>query len=391
MKPRFPVGRAEKRQALLRAVEGVRDVLAARAAEAEELRTLPPASVTALRDSGLFLLKLPAVLGGAEADPVTQLDVIEAVTYIDPAAGWCLFIGAAGVGMSGAFLPDTAIAQMFSGDRVPTLAGALMPGTAVSVSGGYRVTGRWSWGSGIRHAEWLSAQAVVNRAGGGPREVIACVFPAARAEIHDNWHVVGMKGTGSCDFSVSDLFVPEEFTYNLARSGPRRGGPLYRLGWPGFVTNEHAAFALGVGRRALDAIIELAQSKRRGYGKQVPLAERAVFQRAVGEGDLRLRAARALVVEVLEKAWTTVCEGRQPEPRLQAEMRSAAALVTDVALEIATSAFRYGAGTAVFLSHILQRCLRDLYVAATHLMVSDSSYENYGQFLLGLPGADPMG
>ncbi|MGH8007132.1 MAG: hypothetical protein ACREQ3_08990, partial [Candidatus Binatia bacterium] len=149
MTPRFPGERQEKRQALLHAVDSVRDILAAGLPEGEELRTLPPASVAALRDSGLFLLKTPTVLSGAEADPVTQLDVIEAVSYIDPAAGWCLSICADTVGLSGAFLSDAAVAQIFPGDHVPTVAGTIKPGKAIPVQGGYRVTGRWSWGSGI--------------------------------------------------------------------------------------------------------------------------------------------------------------------------------------------------------------------------------------------------
>jgi alkylation response protein AidB-like acyl-CoA dehydrogenase len=157
------------------------------------------------------------------------------------------------------------------------------------------------------------------------------------------------------------------------------------------VINEHVAFALGVGRRALDEILELAQSKRRGYAKQVALADRPVFQRAVAEADLRLRAARLLALEVFERAWQTVCAGRPPEPRLQAEMRSAATFVTDVALDVTAIAFRYGGGSTVWLNSMLQRCLRDLYVGASHLMVNDSAYENYGQFLLELPDADPMG
>jgi len=156
------------------------------------------------------------------------------------------------------------------------------------------------------------------------------------------------------------------------------------------IINEHAGFALGVGRRALDEILALAQPKRRGYAKQVALTDQGVFQRAVGEAELRLRAARALVMEVFERAWQTVCAGQIPSPRLQAEMRSVATFVTDVALDVATTAFRYGGGSAVWLTSMLQRCLRDLSVAASHLMVNDSSYENYGQFLLGRPDADPM-
>jgi alkylation response protein AidB-like acyl-CoA dehydrogenase len=391
MKQKFPTERAEKRRALLQAVDNVRDILAANAEEAEAIRTLPQASVAALRESGLFTLKLPAVLGGAEADPVTQIEVIEAVSYIDPATGWSFFIGTGGGSMC-AFWPDEAIAQMFRGGRIPTLAGAFrIGGKAVAVDGGYRVTGRWSWASGIRHAEWVAAHVLVERPGSDRPEPRIVVVPASDLTIHDTWHVAGLKGTGSCDFSLTDCFVPEGFTFDSQAMQPQRGGPLYQLGLPGLLVNELAGFALGVSRRALDAIIELAHTKRRGYGKQTPLAERAVFQRVLGESDLRLRAARGLIIETFEKAWQTVCTGRRPEPALQVEMSSATTWVTDVALEVTTQAFRYGGGTAIHLNHILQRCLRDLQVGASHLMVSDASYERHGQCLLGLPGVDPMG
>ncbi len=391
MKQLFPTEREEKRQALLQAVDNVRDILAANADEAEAMRTLPQATVAALRDSGLLALKTPVVLGGAEADPMTQFDVLEAVSYIDSSAGWCLGIGAAALGLAAALLPEVAVARIFAGDGIPTMAGALMPGKAVAVDGGYRVSGRWSWASGIRHAEWVTATVLVNHDEGHPPDLRMLIVPATQVEILDNWYVAGMKGTGSFDFALSDIFVPAAFSYDLVALQPQRGGPLYNLGIPGFVIYEHAAFALGVARRALDAIIQLAQSKGRGYGKAVPLASRAVFQRTVAEGDLRLRAARALMFEVMEKAWATVSAGRRLDLHQQAELRGATTWVNDVALEVTTAAFRYGAGSAVRLDNILQRCLRDLQVEVSHLMVNDSAYENYGQFLLGLPTADPMG
>ena len=386
----FPSERQEKRAVLLQAVEQVRETLVAEIDTAEEARTLPNASVTALREAGLFRMKLPAELGGAEADPVTQLEVIETVTTINPSAGWCMFIGAAIVGMAGAFLPDKTIAELFPNGHAPTMAGGLMPGKAVPEDGGYRVNGRWSWGSGIRHAEWVLTQTLVDHGNDMP-EVRATVFPIKQTEVIDNWHVVGMKGTGSCDYAVHDLFVPEAYTFGLGTTPPQRGGPLYLMGWPGYVANEHAAFALGIARSALDAITDLARSKKRGYGPQKRLAERSIFQRMVAEADLKLRGTRLVVIDILEKAWQTASAGQVPGPALQAEMRSAAALATDVALEITNSAFRYGAGSAVRLENVLQRCLRDLNTAAAHLMVSDASYENYGQFLLDLPDADPMG
>jgi indole-3-acetate monooxygenase len=388
---KFPTDCDEKRQVLLKAVEQVRGTLQAGADAAEANATLPQATVQALDDAGLFALKLPAVLGGAEADLVTQLEVLEAISYIDTSAGWCTLIGAAAIASPGAFLGNEAIAQMFTGGQVPRAAGAFMPsGRAVPVDGGYRVSGRWAFASGIQHAQWVSATVRVIQDSAATPALRRVVVPVAAVQIHNNWQVMGLQGTGSCDFSLTDLFVPAHFSWDVQRDRPQRGGPLYRLGMPAFVSNEHVAFALGVGRRALDTLLDLAQFKQRGYGQASTLAARPAVQRALGESELRLRAARALAVETYEKAWATVCAGQTLPPRLQAELRSVATLATEVAVEVTTQMFRYSGGTALYTTSVLQRCLRDINAAAQHLMVSDAAYENYGQFLLGLPDADPM-
>jgi len=391
MSQRFPVEREKKRKVLLETVESVREVLAAHADAAEALGTLPTVTVDALKTSGLLALKLPAVLGGAEADPVTQIETLEAVTRIDTSARWCTMIGAACIGWPSAFLDDEAIAHVFAESALPTAAGTFRPaGTAVPVAGGYRVNGRWWFASGIQHAQWTLAGTRVVRDHPSPPELRMVIFPTREAHIYDNWQVAGLQGTGSCDFSVTDLFVPEIFTWDMMGAQPQRGGPLYRIGLPGLVTNEHAGFALGAGRCALDAIIAQAQCKERGLRQQSLIASRPVFQRAVGESDLRLRAARALVLEIHEEAWATVCEGRTPAARLQAEMRSVATFATEVAAEVVTWAFRSGGGTALYHTNLLQRCLRDINAAAQHALVSDIAYENHGQFALGLPEATPM-
>lgn len=357
---------------------------------AEAAATLPLATVDALDEAGLLALKLPEVLGGAEADPVTQFEIIEAMANIDASTAWCMMVGATSLALPGAFLPDDAIAQMFEDSRPPRAAGVFMPtGQAIRVAGGYRVNGRWAFASGIRHSQWILASA--RRFGGGEENLrkLTFVFPAASAQIHDNWQVAGLQATGSCDFSVTDLFVPDAFAWDPDLARPRRGGPLYSLGLPGFVANEHAAFAIGLGRRALDALIEIAGTTQRGL-KVSFLAGRPTVQRAIAQGDLRLRAARALAIEIYEAAWGTVRSGAAVTPRLQSEMRSVAIFATEVALDVTESAFRYAGGRALFLSHVLQRCWRDMNAAAQHFMVSDMTYENHGQFLLGVPGADPM-
>ena len=163
---RFPADRQKKRKVLLDAVASVRETVSACADESERLGTLAPAAVDAIRDAGLFTLKLPMPLGGAEADPVTQCEVIEELAYIDAAAGWCLMIGATAVGRPGAFLPDEAIAEMFPNGRIPTAATATsISGEAIPVDGGYTLTGRWPFASGVRHAEWMVAGAKGARKG----------------------------------------------------------------------------------------------------------------------------------------------------------------------------------------------------------------------------------
>lgn len=392
VRSRFPVEPRAKRAALLAAVEAILPVVTAHAPEGEALNTLPPPVVEALHATGLLTLKLPAVLGGAEADPATQFDVIEALSAIDPSTGWCLMIGGTGIGLPGAFLADAAIDEMFADGRMPRGAIVAMPmGEALPVKGGYRLTGRWPFASGVPHADWVTLGAKVMRDDGMPPLPRLFVVPAASVKIHDNWHVAGLKGTGSADVSVTDVLVPEAFTWDRLNTAPRRGGALYRIGHPGFVANEHAAFAIGVGRGALDRVMQLARSKRRSFAAEPSSIEsRPVFQRWVGIADLKLRAAKALVLEIYEEAWGLAEKGEVPPPRVQAAIRSATAYATEVAADVTMEAFRFGGGEAAYEGNQLQRYLRDINVGAQHLMVSAVAYENHGQFLMGLPGADPL-
>lgn len=386
----FPSDRQEKRQALLERVESVRDAVMACADEAETTSTLPMAAVEALERAGLFALKLPTEFGGAEADPVTQIEVIEAMAMYDSSAAWNMMIGATNIALSAVMLSREGMEKIFANGIVPRAAGVGMPsGTAVPVEGGFVVNGRWRFASGIRHSHWLSGGVRVDRGDAESGEIRRMSFPTEQALIQDDWQVAGLKGSGSNGFSVSDLFVPEELTWVMT-DGPKRGGPLYTLGRSGFVANEHAAIALGLARRALKAIVGLAQTKMRGSTSRTLIASRPTFQRAIGEADLRLRAVRALTMEVFERAWQVVCDGNAPDPKLQTEMRGCATLATDVAVEVTSLAFRYGGGEALYLSGELQRCHRDMDAAAQHLFVSDLVYENLGKFALGLPDAVDM-
>ncbi len=384
-----PTNCLETRNNLLAAAKSIAGALEEQVPEDEQNCTLSAKTVTALEEAGMFRLKLPAVLGGAEADPATQILVLEELTYANIAAGWCAMVGATAAALSGAFLPDAAIETIFPSGRVPRGAVVAMPiGKTEIVNGGYRLSGRWPFASGIRHSEWIAAGATVQRDGGTERRMM--VFPTASAEIHDNWHVAGLKGTGSCDFSVENLFVPESFSWERMEP-PQRGGPLYRIEHPGFVANEHAGIAIGVARRALDAFTKREAEKQRGYtDSRASLGARPAVQRMIGAGNLRLRAARALAIEINDMAWETACAGERLSNRLQGELRAVATHCTDVALDIVTEAFRYSGGGAIYQKNILQQCLRDMNAAAQHLMVSEVSYENLGQMILGVPDVNPM-
>ena len=388
----FPEQREAKRQALLDAVESLRGVFLAGSDEGEAAGTLPQSTVDAIYDSGLFSFKTPQILGGAEADAMIQMDVIEAASRIESAAGWCLMIGAGSLSGMAAFLPNEAIDEIFVGGTAPKTAGVAAPtGKATLVEGGYRVSGRWAFASGIRHSQWVGFGAMVAD-GNSTLQQVRMVVPTSQVQIHDNWDVLGLRGTGSCEFSLSDVFVPQRFTWGGTEAKPLRGGPNFLLGRPGMQTTGHCGFALGVGRRALDAVTELAKQKKRGYrGNEVLVADRGSFQRFLGESDLRLRAAKALCMETIEEAWESVCQGITPPPPLQIRLRASGTYSTTEASDIVSQAFRFGGGTAMYNSHILQKCLRDINASAQHQMVSDRAYENHGQFILGFPGANPMG
>jgi alkylation response protein AidB-like acyl-CoA dehydrogenase len=396
----LPQERQAKRRAILEAVEGLREVASAHAAEAESLETLAPAVVEAIAASGLWALKLPAELGGAEADPLTQIEAIEAMAAIDTSAGWALMIGATSIGWPGAFLPEAGVRRMFSHTgRLPRAAGiGGVAGTAVPVDGGYRITGRYPFSSGIRHAEWVIGAAPVVGGEDGPPEARGFVVPIEDATVDlDSWHVAGLKGSGSHDFSVEDLFVPAEMTWDrtiMMNGTPERGGAIFRLGMPAFTANEHCGYALGCAKRALELIGEMSRKQRRSGATLMAIGDRPVFQHFYGESHARLQAMRAHAMQFFESLWQTASGGQVPDARAQAEARACTVIVTDTCVDIVNHAFHYAGGSALQESNLLQRYWRDINASAQHMAVSNAAYEAYGQVLLGIesgPQSSPGG
>ncbi len=373
----FPADREANRQYLLDAADSIHDVLVANRDKTEDMRTLAPESVNALRDSGLFKLKAPREVGGAEAHPVVQMDVIEAVAQADPAASWCMLITSAVAGGNMARLSEEALDEVLQ-QGFPFMVGSLRPGgSARRVEGGFHVSGRWAWGSGLPHADYVSIPVFCE----DPAPMIHAVVPIDRVTLHDTWHVLGMKGTGSGDYELDDVFVPDAYVTPISRP-QQRGGALYRMGMPGYVVNEHGCFAYALGRLAIKTLIDSAVEKKRGYLGGTSLADREIFQREISRSTQRMNACRLLMADAVERLFDASTDG-PASPQIQADARAAAVWCTDEAIDVVSTLFRYAGGSAVMLDSVMQRYLRDLYTVQSHLVVSDIAYEEQGKHLLG--------
>jgi indole-3-acetate monooxygenase len=395
MLAKLPKEQETKRNALLAHVERIAPILQASGGKSEEIATLAPETVTALRDAGLFQLKLPAVMGGAEADPVTEMLVLEAIAYHDFTSGWCTMVGATAVASLGAFLPQPGLDRVFVNGHIPTAAISFFPaGRAVREKGGYRVSGRWRFNSGIRHSEWVVGGTVVEgteKENDGKPLVIFTAFPTGDVTLYDNWRdVVGLRGTGSCDCSVENYYLPEHlsFVWDLLNPKPRRGGPSFLFPPFSFVAKEHGSVAIGSARRALDELIKIATTTR-GTFRASKLDERQVVQRKIAEADLKIRAIRALMHQRYEELYDKARSGRPLDGADIADVRTMGVYATDIAIDVATTAYHFAGNTGLRHPHVLGRLLRDLNTAGLHQVMSDTSYENHGKFLLGIP-ADPL-
>jgi alkylation response protein AidB-like acyl-CoA dehydrogenase len=334
-------------------------------------------------------------MGGAEADPVTEMLVLEEIAYHDMTSAWCTMVGATAIASLGTFLPQAWLDLVFRDGRIPTAAISFFPaGRATREGSGFRVNGRWRFGSGVRHAEWVVGGTVVegtDEENGGRPIVMFSAFPISDVTIHDNWRgVTGLRGTGSCDFSVENRYLPKElsFVWDLLEPKPARGGPSYLFPPFSYVAKEHGSVAIGAARRALDELIAIATTTR-GMFRASKLSERQVVHRFVGEADLKIRAARALMHERYDRLYESTAAGDLPDGAEIADVRAMAVHATDVAIKTATMAYHFAGNTGLHHPHVVGRLLRDLNTAGIHQVVSDTAYENHGKFILGLP-ADPL-
>ena len=350
----------------------------------ERERRLPEALVDELRTTGLMRACVPAELGGSEPSPGTVLNSAERIARGDASTGWCVSIAATS-SLLAAYLPAAGAGEIF-GDQRTVAAGVWAPrGKALVVEGGIRVSGRWSFCSGISHSEWLFAGCVLDGGQAGEEGPILRVaaLPTGELEVLDTWRTSGLCGTGSHDAQADDLFVPDHHVLAL-QDGPRVQAPLYRFPIFGFFALSIAAAALGNARGAIDELRELAAGKT-AQGSSRVLAERHATQAAVGEAEAALRAARALYYEAIEEAWAAAHGDAPVAESLRLGLRLAATHAVRTSAEVARSMYDLGGGTAIYEDSPLQRRFRDAHAATAHFQVNPATWELAGRLLLGLP------
>jgi indole-3-acetate monooxygenase len=358
---------------------------------AEAQRQLPPEAVATLRDAGLFDLWVPRAHGGLELDPLASMQVFEELGRIDGSVGWvvsnCSFIA-----YLCQVLPDEGSAEIFANPRTVVAGAVNPPGIAIPVEGGYRVSGRWPFGSACHFADWLGTFCLIMD-GEAPRMdadgnpvLLQVMLAREEAEILDTWHVLGMRGTGSADFQVQDIFVPERRSVALAaldQPGSAHGGPLYRFGlW--IDPLRIASTALGVARAALEAFIELAATKTPNF-TQTALADRSNVQDAVARARAQIDAARSYITTTVSDAWEFVqSEG---SPRITVNEGVPLGLAASFGMQSAVQAVdlvhAMAGTTAIREEYPFQQYFRDVHTLSQHAIASANRFESLGKILLG--------
>lgn len=375
----------------LETARALSDLIVGAAAKSEQQCFLDEAVVDALRRAGLFATLVPACLGGLEADPVTAVELVEEVSRSDGSTGWTLMANMVTSAIAGAYLGDEAVERIFaSGPHVPC-AGQLAPkGVAVWEDGGWRIQGRFGFGSGSRHAEWMLGgfrelrDGEVERLETGLPSVLGVFVPRSGVQFLDNWDVMGLLATGSYDYEIVDQHAPAPFAFPLFTAQPRRGGPLYLLGVHGLTAVSHAGFALGVARRALDELADLARTKRR-LGQDLLVAG-PTFQRDFALAEAAFRSARAYVRASFGSIYQAAGSDEITLEQ-RADIRMATTHATESAAVIVGFAYRSAGSDGLRNGNVIQRCFRDIHAGTQHLFVDEKTMVDAAKVLLAQ--ADP--
>jgi alkylation response protein AidB-like acyl-CoA dehydrogenase len=364
-------------------------IMRKRSAEIEKNRRLPADVVQMLRDAGIFRIGFSRAWGGPEMTAMEQTEVIEAISYGDPSVGWCAKLGS-DIGLHANFLDQEEAHRMFPSIDMHT-AGVLLPiGRADRVPGGYRLNGRWSFGSGSTHADWVISGAFVyengepyaSPDGSNPHESRLFLAPREHIENIDTWYTIGLCGTGSCDYTLTDVFVPENHTVTF--DNPKvPNGPLVQ---PDIVQRSLCGVPLGTARAALDHVREIAMS-RVDWRAGTPWREMEHVQITLAECEVDYFTARAGVYRALERQWEVTAADGGTLDDLTPDERIAPGMTGWQAFRMAKSVLlrlcELVGAASIRSDDPLNRWMRDTVTMCQHLNAKDRVTQSAGAYLLG--------
>jgi indole-3-acetate monooxygenase len=352
--------------------------------QAEQERTIPPALVDVLYETGVFRTFLPRELGGLEVNPVEWLDMVEELSRVNGSVGWLAMINAGGTR-----LPPAVVREIMAAHGRWIAASNLgrIGGRAYRVEGGYRVSGRWPFASGCPHSVFFSGQSllcddsdqpVLNPDDGQP-VILFTTWPIEPGHILDTWDGLGLRGTGSHDIVVEDQFVPDRFVSAGMRDRVYPG-PLYS---GQFLFMAHAAHAVGIARAAIDAFVELCNlPPAPGSRRQSSLGKTQTQQVAAGRADALVRAARLFAWDATARAYEAATLGEAIPYDVRILMGESMVFAVRSSKEAVDLVYEAAGASSVYHGTTLERCFRDIHTAAQHIIVTENRYDSIGQYYL---------
>ena len=362
-------------------VESIAPTLRANGAESVRLRTLAPASVAALEEIEAFKLSGPREVGGLDAHPTTQLEAFVDLARADVSAGWCTMVQSMVAGLVGAHLREGQAFDRAFGTSYPKFSGTTNPeGTAQPVDDGYRLNGRWSYASGIRHCDWvlggvllLDEQGQQRTAENGAPLWTAMAIPTDEIEIEDSWHVTGLQGTGSPHYRAHDLVLSADHEMPFGGAPPRRGGAWHDIPMTTFLVVGVAASCIGIAEQALDLFREHSTRVRFSTGRALGL--RSSVRHDFSVAAQSVEAARVYAGHVLAGAWEQRQRGEPITAADESRIRAMGSWVGDVCLDAVRFCYRALGAAANFSDHPMDQLNRDMLAASNHVFISEINYE----------------
>ena len=357
-------------------------------AEAIEEGRMPPPLVDALHDAGIFRAMLAREVGGLEVEPVEWLQMIEELTRINASVGWNAFIQS-GIGLT--FLDPERFERFRErggGRLILAMNLGRMGGKAVKVEGGYRISGRWPFASGSPFATWLGGLSAVCDSGGSPivdasgrPQPLLAIWPADQARLIDTWDGLGLRGTGSGDFEISGLFVPDEQVNTELFGAPNYDRALFRI--KEMPEIGHGAHALGVASAALESFVAAVNSKPLpGSSRQLAMGHMQAHQIAFARADVLVRAARTLLHETVRAAYEDATVHAELDLELRVRLREANIFTVRAAREAVGLVFEMAGSSAVYRGRPIEQAFRDINTAANHTNYVESAYTAIGSYFL---------